>query len=159
MSMPADSKIETQERLLVLKQLIREGSASTQEELCEALSEKEFKVTQSTVSRDLRRIGAIKTTNSEGETIYQLPDQHHMLPPQVVTHTLTGLLTDIQANEYMIVLHTTPGSASLVARHLDNLRSSMGILGTLAGDDAIFVVPGSAKKISKVIDKIKQEFY
>ncbi|MES3038870.1 MAG: ArgR family transcriptional regulator [Bdellovibrionota bacterium] len=159
MSTQAEARTDTKERLMVLRQLIREGTASTQEELCEALRDKDFDVTQSTVSRDLRRIGAIKTTNSEGEIIYRLPEHHQLLPPRVVSHSLDGLLTEVQANESMIVLHTTPGSASLVARHLDSIRLSLGIIGTLAGDDCIFIVPASVKKISSVIKKVKEEFY
>jgi transcriptional regulator of arginine metabolism len=156
MSSQAESKNDTQERLAVLRQLIREGEASTQEELCEALRKKKFDVTQSTVSRDLRRIGAVKTTNQEDEIVYVLPNE--VLRSRVST-PLDGLLTEIVANESMIVLHTTPGSASLVARHLDNLRGSLGILGTLAGDDTIFVVPESVRKISATVKKIKDEFY
>jgi transcriptional regulator of arginine metabolism len=151
-----ESKNETQERLAVLKQLIREGEASTQEELCEALRKKKFDVTQSTVSRDLRRIGAVKTTNAEDEVVYVLPDD--VIRSRVHT-PLEGLLTEIVANESMIVIHTTPGSASLVARHLDSLRSGLGILGTLAGDDTIFVVPESVRKISATVKRIKDEFY
>lgn len=157
MSSPAEPKNETQERLMVLRELIREGEASTQEELCQALRQKNFDVTQSTVSRDLRRIGAVKTINAEEEVIYVLPEDHQLI--QRVTHSLEGLLTDIQANESMIVLHTTPGSASLVARHLDGLRASIDILGTIAGDDTIFVVPESARKLPTVIKKIRNEFY
>ncbi len=158
MDTQVDSKNESQERQMVLRQLIREGTASTQEELCKALRQKKFDVTQSTVSRDLRRVGAIKTTNAEGETIYRLPEDHQPLA-QFVSHSLDGLLTQIQSNESMIVLHTTPGSASLVARHLDNMRANIGILGTIAGDDTIFVVPQSTKKVTNVIRKIKDEFY
>jgi transcriptional regulator of arginine metabolism len=150
------TKNETQERLAVLKQLIREGEASTQEELCDALRKKKFDVTQSTVSRDLRRIGAVKTTNAEDEVVYVLPDD--VIRSRVNT-PLDGLLTEIVANESMIVIHTTPGSASLVARHLDNMRSALLILGTLAGDDTIFVVPESVKKISATVKRIKDEFY
>lgn len=158
MDKQAESKTDTQRRLMVLRQLIREGEASTQDELCEALGKKDFAVTQSTISRDLRRIGAVKTTNSEGEIIYRLPEQQISLPPRVVSHSLDGLLTDIVANECTIVLHTTPGSASLVARHLDSIRDALGILGTLAGDDTIFIVPHSVKKVEKVMRKIKEEF-
>ncbi|MES2854354.1 MAG: arginine repressor [Bdellovibrionota bacterium] len=159
MAAPAksDSKNDTQERLMVLRQLIREGEASTQEELCEALRKKKYDVTQSTVSRDLRRIGAVKTTNAEDEIVYILPEDHQAM--QRVNHSLDGLLTEVTANETMIVLHTTPGSASLIARHLDGLRSSIGVLGTIAGDDTIFVVPESVKKVSLVIKKIKEEFF
>jgi transcriptional regulator of arginine metabolism len=158
MSTQAESKNEVQERQMVLRSLLREGSASTQDELCEALNNKGFDCTQSTISRDLRRVGAIKTTNAEGEIVYKLNEVYSLLPPQV-SSSLDGLLTEIHANESMVVLHTTPGSASLVARHIDNVRSSIGILGTIAGDDTIFVVPASVKKISSVIRKIKEELY
>ena len=67
------------------------------------------------------------------------------------------LFKEIEANESMIVLHTTPGSASLLARHLDTSRRAIGILGTIAGDDTIFVVPASTKKITTVIRNMKQE--
>ena len=148
---------ETQDRHLVLRQLIREGEASTQEELCNALKRKKYDVTQSTVSRDLRRIGAVKATNAEGEIIYVLPDQHLVQSP-LADHDFSSLLVEIQSNESMIVLHTTPGSASLVAANLDRKRSALGILGTLSGDDTVFVAPVSVKQISKVELKIKSEF-
>lgn len=146
----------SEERLTVLKQLIREGTAHTQEELCDALRKEDFEVTQATVSRDLRRIGAIKATDSEGKIIYKLPEDHINLSPQV-SHTLGGLVTEIQSNTSMIVVHTTAGSASLVARHLDSMRASVGIIGTIAGDDTILVVPAQEKKISKVIKRIQEE--
>ncbi len=159
MGTPArSSSNDTQERLAVLRLLIREGEASTQEELCDALRRKKFDVTQSTVSRDLRRIGAIKTTNAQSEVVYVMPEDHLGARTRVST-SLDGLLTEILANENTIVLHTTPGSASLVARHLDSMRSDLGVLGTIAGDDTIFVIPESARKISSVIKKIKDEFY
>jgi transcriptional regulator of arginine metabolism len=147
---------DSQSRVLVLRQLIREGTASTQEDLSKALRQKRFNVTQSTISRDLRRIGAIKTTNTEGQIIYKLPDAHPTLSP-TGSRSLAGLLIDIQANESMIVLHTSPGSASLLARHLDSMRSTLGILGTVAGDDTIFIAPASVKNTSSLIRRIKEE--
>ena len=151
------NKNETFERLQILRQLIREGTASTQEELCEALKEKKFDVTQSTVSRDLRRIGAIKTTNSEDEIIYQLPEDHRALNARI-DHDISRLIVEIHANENMIVMQTAPGSASLVAAHLDGYKQSLGILGTLSGDDTIFIAPISVKKIDTVIKNIKNEY-
>ncbi len=153
----AKSKNDTSERLQVLRQLIRTGTASTQEELCEALKAKKFDITQSTVSRDLRRIGAIKAVNSEDEIIYRLPEDHRLLAV-VSNQDLSGLIVDIQSNENMIVMHTTPGSASLVATHIDSSKLSLGILGTLSGDDAIFIAPVSVKKIDSIIKKIKEEY-
>lgn len=150
-----ETKSDFQLRLDVLRNLLREGDSSTQEDLCEALRKNEFDVTQSTVSRDLRRIGAIKATDSDGQTVYRLPKEHQFLPP-TVSHNLGGLLIDIESNEHMIVLHTSPGSASLVARHLDSMRNSIGILGTIAGDDTIFIAPTSTRQIRNIIKRINE---
>ena len=57
----------------------------------------------------------------------------------------------------MIVIHTSPGSASLVARHLDINRPG-GILGTIAGDDTIFVAPGKDISIKQTIAAIRESF-
>jgi transcriptional regulator of arginine metabolism len=146
-------KSDFQLRLDVLRELLRDGDSRTQEDLCEALRKKRFDVTQSTVSRDLRKVGAVKTTDSNGQTIYRLPEEMHIRPP-TVSHNLGGLLIDIEANESMIVLHTSPGSASLVARHLDSMRSSLDILGTIAGDDTIFIAPTSSRLIKSIIKRI-----
>lgn len=148
---------ETQERLTVLRALIREGEASTQEELCSALKRKKYDVTQSTVSRDLRRIGAVKANNMQGEIIYLLPEQHFVQMPRS-NHDVSGLVVGIRSNESTIVIQTTPGSASLVAADLDRMRDTLGILGTLSGDDTIFVAPVSTKKIEKVEQRIKDEY-
>ena len=142
---------------MVLRQLIREGEASTQEELCSALKRKKYDVTQSTVSRDLRRINAVKATNSEGEIIYLLPEQQLAQLPRA-NHDVSQLVVEIRSNESMIVLHTTPGSASLIAADLDRMRVALGILGTISGDDTIFVAPVSNKKIAKVEQRIKDEY-
>lgn len=147
----------TQERQTVLRQLIREGEASTQEELCSALKRKKFDVTQSTVSRDLRRIGAVKATNSEGEIIYFLPEEHRAQIP-VISHDMSQLVLEVESNENMIVIHTTPGSASLIAADLDRKRKSLDVLGTLSGDDTIFVAPISVRNISKIEKKLKEEY-
>ena len=148
---------DSQERLGVLRRLIREGEASTQEELCDALRKKTYDVTQSTVSRDLRRIGAMKTTNSEGEVVYVLPEDHRP-NLQSLGPDLSGLVIKVTANESMIVIHTAPGSASLIAAQLDAQREDLGILGTISGDDTIFIAPFSVKKISNVLKKVKDEY-
>lgn len=147
---------ETQERLKTLKELIREGEATTQDDLVKALRKKKFDVTQSTVSRDLRRVGAVRSNNLEGDIVYLLADERQVLPPEV-SEDLGVLVRDIEANESLIVMHTTAGAASLVARYLDSMRSYLEILGTLAGDDCIFIVPVSTKKISGVMKRIREE--
>jgi transcriptional regulator of arginine metabolism len=152
-----EDKNDPQTRLAELRKLVREGEPSTQEELCDALRAQGFDFTQSTVSRDLRKIGAVKATNAEGEIIYVLPEDHQNLRPRVAT-PLTGMVTRIEANESLIVLHSIPGAASLVARHIDTLMESFAVLGTIAGDDTVVVVPKTVKNITKMMKDFKEEF-
>lgn len=148
---PTDSR----SRLNALRKLLTDGEISTQEELAEELARQKYQVTQSTISRDLRKLGAIKTFDPAGQIVYRMPDD--VMMPVVSTAGLKGLFIDIQHNGVMIVIHTTPGSASLVARHLDQVRPE-GILGTMAGDDTIFIAPASIKKIEQTVKAIKEEF-
>ena len=147
---PTDSR----SRLNALRKLLADGEISTQEELADELARQKYQVTQSTISRDLRRLGAIKTSDITGRIVYKLPDD--VMMPSVAPAGLKGLLIDIQHNGVMVVLHTTPGSASLVARHLDQVKPE-GILGTMAGDDTIFVAPASIKKIEQTVKAIMEE--
>jgi transcriptional regulator of arginine metabolism len=141
-------------RLSTLKEILLEGKLSTQDELREELESRKFSVTQSTISRDLKRVGAIKTLDLQGRTVYRL---HHDLQspvPSPVAHSLRDLVSAIRSNGNIIVINTTPGSASLVARHLDSQKPG-GIIGTIAGDDTIFIAPKSIREIQRTITAIE----
>jgi transcriptional regulator of arginine metabolism len=113
-----------------------------------------YKVTQSTISRDLRRLGAVRVISANRQAIYRLSSDEGS---PIKTTSFSNLVLDIKANGTLVVIHTSPGSASLVARHLDHIRPG-GILGTLAGDDTIFVAL-SANRDSKVaIKEIEASF-
>jgi len=147
---------DSRERLNSLRKLLAAGVSSTQEELADELKSQKFRVTQSTISRDLRKLGAVKAQDPAGRTVYRLPDD--VSTPTMMSGTgFAGLMVDIQHNGSLIVINTTPGSASLVARQLDQTRPE-GILGTIAGDDTIFVAPVSPRKIEQTIEAISQLF-
>jgi transcriptional regulator of arginine metabolism len=143
--------IEPGGRLGALRRLLETGAASTQEELCEELGKLGFDVTQSTVSRSLRKIGAVKALDDTGRTVYRMP----VAAPPPAQAALSDLVLDIATNGSIIVIHTPPGTASLVARHLDH-RKPAGILGTLAGDDTIFVAPASSEAIARTMREIRE---
>ncbi len=149
-------KSDSRERLNTLRKLLSNGDLSTQEELAVELSEQKFKVTQSTISRDLRKLGAVKTQDPAGRTVYRLPDDLSS-PAMISGNSFAGLLVNVQHNGSLIVINTTPGSASLVARQLDQTRPE-GILGTIAGDDTIFVAPVSSRKIEQTVEAISALF-
>lgn len=139
-------------RLEALKKLLLEGKLSTQEELRERLEKQDFSVNQSTISRDLRRLGAVRATDALGRTVYRLPDVVEAAPATA----LSEMVVEIATNGSLIVIRTAVGSAPLVARHLDRTRPK-GILGTLAGDDTIFVAPSSTapREIKKIVNALR----
>jgi transcriptional regulator of arginine metabolism len=140
------------ERLNYMRKILGKGENSTQEELRESLEKAGFEVNQSTISRDLRKIGVIKFVDQNGQTAYKLADQE--VEKNVITQSLITLVKDISHNGSLIVLSTSPGSASLIARHLDLIKLN-GILGTIAGDDTIFIAPRKCTEIKKVIRDIQ----
>lgn len=151
------SATDSRQRQALLRKLLAEGKISTQEELAEELRRHNFDITQSTISRDLRRIGAVKAIDPKtGDTVYRLSPELSRSAP-IASTSLRHLLIDIQHNGYMIVVHTAAGSASLVAAHFDQNKIN-GILGTIAGDDTIFVAPASVSKIDEIIREINDSF-
>jgi transcriptional regulator of arginine metabolism len=128
-------------RLEFLRDLLEKGEPSSQEELVQKLEKASFQVTQSTVSRDLRKLGAVRAVDYENRTVYRLGElgKWQAIPEPVVSG-MQKLVEQIQSNGYQIVLRTQPGSASLIARFLDT-HFNNEILGTIAGDDTIFVAP------------------
>ncbi len=146
-------------RLFALKKLLSEGRNSTQEELRLSLELQGFTANQSTISRDLRKIGALKAISPEGKTIYRMPghdiDQFPLRSSQSLS--IAQQIVSIKHNGAMIVIKTTPGSALLIATHLDRLEQN-DILGTIAGDDTVFVALGNVSNINNTIHGIEGLF-
>jgi transcriptional regulator of arginine metabolism len=148
------SVTDSKSRLEALRALLLQSTMSTQDELREQLEQKDFSVTQSTISRDLRKLSAIKGIDQQGRTVYRLQGNEES-PVMHGGGAVAAMVKSIEANAWMIVVHTSPGSASLVARLLDKTRPA-GILGTIAGDDTIFVAPGNRKSIATTVSAIKE---
>ena len=136
-----------------LREILTAGDAGTQERICSALEAAGHSVSQSKVSRLLRKLGAVKTTNESGETVYSLPVEP---APASLSGELSNLVMSVVANEAMIVVTTNPGAATFVARMFDFNKEKLGVIGTVAGDDTIFLVPASTQSTAQVVDKIKQ---
>ena len=112
-----------------------------------------FAINQSKISRMLHKLAAIKVKNAHGQTGYRLSKE--LAPPPSQT-PLKQLILKIAANENLVIIQTSPGSASLIARMLDFQNSESEILATLAGDDTIFVAPKSVRRMDKTYDEVKK---
>jgi len=126
--------------------LLRAGRARSQLEIVEALRAAGHDVTQTTVSRDLRAIGAIKSRSQDGVR-YVLAEDDRRAPgrdlnERNLTRTLAEFALEIRAASSLVVVLTAPGHAAIVARAVD-LSGMPDVVGTVAGDDTIFVAtPG-----------------
>ena len=149
--------IESTENLeQVFKSLLKEERFSSQAEIADALIERGFNnINQSKVSRMLSRYGAIRTRNSKMDMVYTLPEDQGF---PTASSSIKSLVLDINHNDYIIVIHTSPGSAQMIARMLDSVRKSEGILGTIAGDDTIFITPKIGTSIKELIESITEMF-
>ena len=138
------------------KALLKEEKFGSQSEIVAALQEMGFEnINQSKVSRMLSKFGAVRTRNTKMEMVYQLPAE---LCVPATSSPLKNLVTDIDHNELLIVVKTSPGAAQLIARLLDSVGKSEGILGTIAGDDTIFITPTSHTPIIELVNRITTLF-
>jgi len=139
-----------QQRHVAIKQLITHQVISSQDELCQALEKAGFDVTQATLSRDMKDLGIARVNTSDGlRYVLHVESEERRLAPLIGYE-----IERIDANESMIVIKTLPGRAQGVAEIIDSKRSPL-VLGTLAGDNTIFVTPASATKVDEVLRFIK----
>lgn len=83
--------------------------------------------------------------------VYCLPAE---LGVPTTSSPLKNLVLDIDYNDAVVVIHTSPGAAQLIARLLDSLGKAEGILGTIAGDDTIFTTPASGFSVRDLYEAI-----
>ena len=139
-----------QRRHLAIKQIISHQAISSQDELCRALEKAGFEVTQATLSRDMKELGIARVHSADRiRYVLNVESEERRLMPLIGYE-----IESIDANESMIVVKTLPGRAQGVAEIIDNMRHP-AVLGTLAGDNTIFITPASVKKIDEIVRVIK----
>lgn len=130
-------------RLEALRLIISTQQLGSQDEVMNALRREGFSVTQATLSRDLKQLKVAKASTLSGEYIYVLPNEtmYRRVNTELSVQEMmkmAGFLS-IHFAGNMGVIKTRPGYASALAWNID--RSNIPqILGTIAGDDTIFIV-------------------
>lgn len=142
---------DRRKRHLKILELIATRGVHTQEELAEALAAEGWDVTQSSVSRDIAALRLVKV-----DGVYRKP------PPTAAASAdpdlrriAEGVLGAEPAGESLVVLHTPPGEANRVAVALDRLAWT-DVVGTIAGDDTIFLAVKDAAAQRRVIREVKR---
>lgn len=133
--------------------LIQAGLIHSQTDLVNQLKKNGFRVTQTTASRDLEEIGAVRGRNTQGESVYQIRESSDDALSRV-NPVPSKLILSVDHSANLVVVHTPPGAAQFVASSFDHANLT-GVIGTLAGDDTIILVSkkstGGAKLAKELI--------
>ena len=135
--------------------IIREKDVETQEELAEELRKNGYKVTQATVSRDIRELRLLKVAANGGGFKFARPERHETAVSDRLTRILNDSLVNVDFSGNMIVVKTLSGSANVAAEALDNLGWEE-ILGTIAGDNTIFIVARNETDTAEITNRIRK---
>jgi transcriptional regulator of arginine metabolism len=130
-------------RLEALRLIISSQQLGSQDELLSALQKEGFKLTQATLSRDLKQLKVAKAASMSGNYVYVLPNEtmyKRVSTPNSIREMMRvpGFIS-INFSGNMGVIKTRPGYASSIAWNIDN-SDIPEIIGTIAGDDTIFIV-------------------
>jgi transcriptional regulator of arginine metabolism len=143
-------------RRQILKEILANQLVSSQDEIADALSHAGVQVTQTTVSRDLAAIGAVR-----GADGYRLDDTPHSHAGQTsgsgahdeLSSMIYRHVVSVANAQSLVVVKTAPGHAQMMASAFDKYPPG-GVVGTVAGDDTIFLATTSVKASNKVVGAI-----
>lgn len=144
-------------RLEALKMLISSMELSSQEEVLKELEKEGFKLTQATLSRDLKQLKVAKAASMNGKYVYVLPNEtmyRRVTTPRKATEMMqrSGYIS-VNISGQLAIVKTRPGYASALAYDIDNSDSSY-ILGSIAGDDTIFIALREGASRGQVLEAL-----
>jgi transcriptional regulator of arginine metabolism len=144
-------------RLALLARLLSGQSFSSQEELARALARAGAPVTQATLSRDLRSLGAGKRPERNGKAVYALPaPATETLDRERRLLDLKSFVNEVKVAQNLIVVKTPPGHGHGVGRAID-LAELDQVVGSVAGDDTVLVVAtdaAAARRVKRHLDGV-----
>lgn len=143
-----------EKRQRAIREILSARSVSTQQELMDALQEKSISATQATLSRDIRELGIVKQQDESGKTRYCLPRQEdvsRLSLPLIVTEAVRSV--DCAAN--IVVVKCRSGMADAACAALDEMALDW-VVGTIAGDDTIFILLRTQKQAAGFAAQLRQ---
>ncbi|PIG97285.1 arginine repressor [Deinococcus sp. UR1] len=144
------SKEQRQKRI---QDIIARESVSTQGELVERLQADGIRVTQATVSRDINELRLVRLPVGKGRHRYALAQTTgHVGAQEELARLFQNFVHDVDRGENMLVIRTAEGHASGVALLLDRVRRD-DIVGTIAGEDTIFVVARTTAEAEIIMEE------
>ncbi|HEY0671571.1 MAG TPA: hypothetical protein VGD27_04845 [Longimicrobiales bacterium] len=145
------------QRHTAIRELVHQHRVGSQEQLRELLVQRNFDVTQATLSRDIRELRLVKIPDPEGGTHYTLPPESwDQRPP--IARLLPTLYIGAEGTGNLIIVRTLAGGAQAVAEALD-WEEWPEVMGTLGGDDSILIVlrdPAHLETVLARLDSVAQ---
>ena len=136
-------------------ELVSKYEIETQEDMMSRLQSEGFKVTQATVSRDLKELKLTKTLTARGTYRYSVNHGRHHAGNGKLNNAMVDSITQVDYSLNLVVIKTYPGLAQAVASAVDALNMH-SILGSVAGDDTIMVVTRSVEDAKEINEKITE---
>lgn len=144
------------DRQSMIKKLIREEQISTQDELIQRLFANGFEVTQATVSRDIKDLKLIKKVGPSGKSVYCLGNNDDDMALSRYNAILTEALVSADYAGNICVVKTHSGMANAAGAAIDAMEWD-GLVGTIAGDDTIFVLCRDEEKAAKFSEAMSRQ--
>ncbi|MBQ2952769.1 MAG: arginine repressor [Clostridia bacterium] len=141
-------------RQVAILDIIEKQDVETQEELADALRQRGIRVTQATVSRDIKELRLLKVLTPVGTYKYATADKAENGLSERFIRMLAESLLSVASSENLIVVKTLNGSANVAAEALDSLHWPE-ILGTIAGDNTILLVIRTQDEVPGVVSRIQ----
>jgi transcriptional regulator of arginine metabolism len=143
---------EKRKRINKILDILKNKVVNTQEDLVHELKKSGIEITQATLSRDLATIGVIRVRDKNGLR-YQFQSDNQPMRRSMITIEVKEILW----NETNVVIKTLAGCAQSVAVVIDSWNHP-DILCTIAGDDAILIIPKKIKFVKKIASHLKEEW-
>lgn len=139
-----------------IQELITNEFIKTQEELAQRLMEEGFKVTQATISRDIKEMGLVKKNDFGDEYRYVIQGEFHSIDYQErLKRMIKDVVESYNSSENIVVIKTIPGNAQALALLLDNTEWKE-VIGTVAGDDTIFLLVKPKEKVNDILLRLSE---
>ncbi len=145
-------KIARQAKII---EIIQSKEVETQEQLAEQLKIRGFDITQATVSRDIKELKLIKVMNSHGTHKYATISPEDTFLSNKLVNIFCQTVIYVDHVDKTIVLKTIAGAAPAAAEALDSLKFT-GIVGTIAGDNTVFILARNEEDTKEIVQKIKK---
>jgi len=157
--MNARTLMSKTERQRLVQLVVQQREIATQRELVSALSALGCEVTQATVSRDIRELDLQKVRTHLGRAKYVLSSRERPKDPeQAARHVMRDFVRSTSVAQQLVVVRCEIGTASTVARQIDNLNHT-DVVGTLAGDDTFLVIVDGteqAQSMKRYLDRLRE---